>query len=380
MLKSYITAYPWDLIDHLDRTLDHLQGEVGIHGLHLWANVAPVNELRAGDVRPRILRDSGGLTFQPEGALLRGTSWRPIIADWARTREAVEPIVAACEKRGLDLRFALSIGEGGRVPLHHPESACVNALGAASQYAACPCDREVESFGRAIIDELSRRYGKHTIVLHDLFPAWTDHAQGLWTMPSSCGDLEKSVLSICFCENCCRLTAASGVDVSLARRQAVAIIDRGQTMLAESPALTDVLTDVPALAGHLAGQWDEMTSILTRWSSTKVDMLVARRASLTAIDSAVPAAFSAVPSALISRIDAGTELPHAAVVPAQRNELELGPAIARDVDAAGLVALLQEAVRFRFSAVNLGNLGVTGTALLDALRKAIRFARRTNPD
>lgn len=380
MLKAYITAYPWDLIDNLDRALDHLQGEVGIHGLHLWVSVAPVYEIRAGDVRPRVIRDGGGLTFQPEGGALRGTSWRPIIADWARTREAVGAIVAACESRGLDLRFALSIGEGGRVPLHHPESACVNALGAASQYAACPCDKEVEGYSRAIIDELSRRWGKRTLVLNDLFPAWTDHEQGRWMFPSNCGKLEKSALSVCFCESCCRISAAGGVDVTTARRQAVAIIDRGQTVNGEAQSFTDLLTDTTALAGHLSRQWNEMTALLTRWLTSKMELIVSHLVSPMALASTAPDSFLATPGALLSRINSPAELSSAATDAAKRNELEFSAGIAPSVDAAGLVALLQEVARSKFHAVNVGNYGVTTTAQLEAMRKAIRFARRSGTE
>ncbi len=374
MLKAFVTAYPWDLADHLDRTLDHLQGEVGITGLHLWAGVPPVNELRTGDVRPRILRDTGGLTFQPEGGTLRGTSWRPIISDWARTREAVANITAACDARGLDLRFALSIGSGGRIPLHHPETACVNALAAPSQYSACICDREVEAYSRAILDELARRFGKRTIVLHDLFPAWSDHAHGSWEMPAKCGELEKSALSICFCESCCQTSAAAGVDVTTARKQAGAIID-GAGRSGEVHGFAHLLADAPALSAHLAAQWAALAEILTRWTASRHAFVVHHDASPLSLAATAPDSFRELPSAILSQIE---NPDFSKMHVANHHELLLGPGLARSLDESQLVSLLQDAARCKYQAIHAGNCGTQTPAQWDALRKAIRFARRTS--
>lgn len=377
MLRAFVTAYPWDLADHLERSLDHLQGEVGITGLHLWANVPPVCELRAGDDRPRILRDSGGLTFQPDGGTLRGTSWRPILCDWARTREAVTNIVAACDARGLELRFALSISDGGRIPLHHPESACVNALGAASHFSGCPNDREVEGYGRAIIDELGRRWEKRAIVLHDFFPAWSDHAHGKWNLPAGCGGVERAALSVCFCESCCQVSAAAGVDVTTARKQTVAIIDGGRPTT-EMRCLKAMLTDTPALSAHLAAQWGAVTEMIRRWATPKTDFVIHQVAASTSLSTTAPESLYAAASAAVVQMESPAELEREFVSSSCHHELLLGPGIARDVDESQLVSLLQEAVRKKFQAINVGHAGTRTPREWDAPRKAIRFARRSS--
>lgn len=377
MLKTFVIAAPWDLADAPDRHLDFMHGEIGVSGLLLWVVVPEVHVVRAGEVHPRILRDSGGLLVQPEGVALRGTSWRPILADWTRTHAGVAAIVAACDRRGLELRFALTLGAGGRIARDHPETACVNALDAASQYTACLSHPEAESYARAVLDEVSRRCGRRTCVLFDLFPAWTDHRRGAWSLPGCCGDMEQSALSICFCDACCRISAAGGVDVTAARRQAAALIDGAAAGLSPPRRFTAALADAPALTAHLRAQWNERAALLARWSETRADLRVHRRAAGTALDAAMPPDFAGIPAGLVSQVDAPDELAVAAVESAKQSELLLGPALFRALDDPGLVHFLQEAAHRLGDGVYLGDYGTVPVSRWTALRQAVRYARRT---
>lgn len=380
MLKAFISAYPWDLIDNLDQALDRLHGELGIQGVHLWIAVPPVQQIRSRDIRPRILRDGGGLLFQPEGGVLRGTSWRPMIADWARTRDAVSAIVEGCAKRGVEVRLVVSLGEGGRTAAHHPESACVNALGAASTHSVCPFDAEVGGYWRAVMTELARRWGRRTLVLHDLGAAWTDHEYDRWTQPSGLGNVEKAVISVCFCESCCRVAGAVGVDVSAARQQAVDVINRWLNGAPPLFSISAALAAAPALSAYLACQWRALAEMVSRWAPLQTEIVVHRTMSPASLGFTATEAFWHTPAGVLTEIETPGALSSALCEGAKRNELLLAPSVCQDAGDAGLVALLQEVVRRGFCIVDVGNYGVMRESLFTPLRQAIRFARRTSSE
>ena len=139
MLKAFLTAYPWDLIDEgVDAVLDRLHGEVGISGVSVWVASPPVVQLRVRDVGPRVVRSRGGLFFHPDEQPYAATRCKPIVSGWVKGRHPLTRIAEACAERAMDLRVIVSAAMTGRLAQRHAEMACKNVFGCVPGQSGCP--------------------------------------------------------------------------------------------------------------------------------------------------------------------------------------------------------------------------------------------------
>ena len=90
MLRAFVSASPWDLIDDdLDGGLDRLHGEVGVTGVSLWAVAPPRVELRTRSINPRVFHTRGGAFFHPEGRYYDATRCKPIASARVKSSDPI---------------------------------------------------------------------------------------------------------------------------------------------------------------------------------------------------------------------------------------------------------------------------------------------------
>lgn len=183
MFESFIEVYPWDLHDGgIDHVLDHLQGELGVESLVIPFMAAPMSQLRTQEIRPRVFRTRGGAFFHPIDDLYEATRCKVAVSSWLRKKRPIENTLHHCSERDIKVRGAVSLMYQPRMVRRHPEFAVRNALGDFSTTCLCPFNADVESFGAAVMADVSSRGGISGIHLFD--PDTYTHSISGWDKSS----------------------------------------------------------------------------------------------------------------------------------------------------------------------------------------------------
>ena len=388
MLRAFVTAYPWDLIDEgIEPVLDRLQGEIGVTGMSLWAVVPPVVELRARDVEPRIFRTGGGLCFQPSERHYVETRFKPAVADGVHGRESLRRISEACAKRGLDLRLIVSAAAAGRVVQRHPELACKNVFGDASQRNLCLANPDVQSYLCGLAADLSSNYSWEGLSLIHFTLGWSEAFGDDLAVGVSLRDAARRLLAICFCESCRQKAVAAGVDVPAAARSAQVILEKHINAEASTDTAPDALgADNEPLTAYTHWRAAELCSLLRRIKKACAkELLLYRCTGALGADQLEEAdqlegLDLTIPDGIITRLRDSTDLASARSPTAQRNELQVSEAFVVGSDTGQLVSLMSHAVELGFTGIEISNYGMLPDATWIPIKQAFRFAKRSAPD
>jgi len=384
MLRTFVSAYPWDLIDEgLESGLDRLQGEVGIAGLSVWAACPPVTELRARTLEPRIFRTRGGALFRPDEAAYATTRFKPVASDWVKgpAHDPMTRIAAACTERNIELRILVSAAATGRLAQRYPDSACKNLFGAESQISLCLANLDVQEYLRCLIIDLVTTYRPAGVVLTDFVIAWYEAISLELQVPVALAAAEESALSTCFCESCHQRAGLVGVDVPRAMHALNALLQQalggGRT---GSGRLNDLLAENVDLRAYFQWRTAELTSLLRRLTESCARDLLLVRTLMAHERSQQDGLELSIPAAVITSIDAAGQLPAAACPGALRSEVGLSAAFIKAADGAELVGAFVQAGEQGMSGVQLDHLGILTDPMLTSVKQAVRFARRSRVD
>jgi len=384
MFQFFLTAYPWDLVhDDLDGVLDRLHGEVGVTGLSVWIGVPPVSQLRVREVTPRVFRTRGGVFFHPDGERYASTRCKPMMSEWVKSRRPLQRLSDACQDRGMTFRTVVSASRTGRLVGRHPEMACKNAFGDESQSSLCLANPDVQAYLSGLVSDLSARDGVSGVTIADFALGWTDAWADVVDSPTSIGDAELRLLSICFCESCQQGATSAGVDVGMARRSAQTFLqrtfDRGSPT-SEAEFGSHISDDQP-LVEFNAWRTKVLSSLLKRLvDACSCELVLDRQLSEYICGWGTELDFT-LPSAVVSTMHVPEELPGPLICPhAQRNELRIPIDAALEPDASEVVRILPQAVDAGFSVVEMSDHGLLPDVAFVPIKQAIRFAKRSAGD
>lgn len=379
MLQAFVTAYPWDLIDEgVKAVLDRLHGEVGVTGLSLWVGTPPLTQLRVHDAEPRVFTTRGGLFFQPSDQHYAATRCKPVVSGWLRGRNPLATIARACHERKIELRVMLSAAMTGRVARRYPEMACKNVFGSGSRMSVCLVHPDVQTYLCGLAADVSTNYDLAAVSIADFTLAWSEALSQGVDRGVPLGEVERSLLSICFCESCHQKAMDAGVEVTSAMRSVRVVLDKTlQTGTPIDRSLDALLADTEPLAAYIRWRTGELSALLQRIKD-------ACRCELTLICNLnrperkeMEDLDLGIPDALITRLDERGQL-HTALLPgARRSEFCLPASFALGQRGTELVALLARAAELGFAAVDIDHYGVLPDPTFASIKQAIRFARRT---
>ncbi len=379
MVRVFITAYPWDLIDEdLGAVLDRLHGEVGVTGVSVWAGCPPLTQLRVRAVEPRVFTTRGGLFFHPSDERYAGTRCKPVVSSWLKGRDPLARIADACAERGLELSVIVSAAATGRLAQSHAAMACKNALGTVSRMSVCLANPDVQTYLCSLVADLSSNYRLAGVSVTDFVIAWFEALYGDLRVAVPLGETERSLLAACFCESCHQKATAVGVDVAAAQRSVQIVLQRSfDEGAATNQQFAVLLADNAPLAAYYRRRGDELSSLLKNLVEVcECDLLLDREPDAPAREQHVGLDFG-IPAAVITRLRHGDEPASALCPSAQRSELHLAESFAIGAHGPELVSLLSQAAGQGFSAARIDNYGLLPETGLTAIKQAIRYARRS---
>ncbi len=381
MLRVFVTAYPWDLMDEgVAPALDRLHGEVGVSGVSVRVATAPVMQLRARDLGPRVFRTRGGVFFHPDEERYAGTRCKPIVSSWLKRRDPLKRIADACEGRGMELRVMISAARTGRLAQRHAEMACRNAFGDDSHVSLCLANADVQAYLCGLVADLSANYTLSGVTLSDFRLGWAEALATDLCAAHRLGEAQSALLFTCFCESCHQRATAAGVDVPMARRSVQTILQTSfDNGVAADLNIDTLLADDTPLAAYYRWRTREMCSLLGRLAELCTCELLLDRALHEPGSRYHSGLDLSIPAAVLTRIDRPDQLASALCPTARRSELRLPGSLTVGAQAPELVSTLAKAAELGLAGVEIDNYGLLPEPALTALKQAIRFARRSTP-
>ncbi len=375
MFESMIEVFPWDLHDgDVERVLDHLQGELGIESLVIPVMVSPISQLRTQKISPHMFRTRGGAFFHPDEDRYQATRCKVAMSSWLKQKSPIENTLRACCERDIGVRAGVSLMHHPRIARRHPEFAVRNALGDCSTTLLCPFNADVESFGAAVMADVSAREGVSGIHLVD--PDTCTHRVDGWEKSpwQSLGPFTQFCLSLCFCESCYQRAHGTGYDLGKAREMVCGLIDTA--IQSSEHATVDWQAQVADHDGLMAMlQWRSvgLVSVLSGLlEASEVSVWLDRGG----LDAECVSGISAWPDecSVVANIGSIEDLD--ALDAGQRGKLcmRVGPEVA----GTDLVSLLKQASSSGVPSAVIGNYGVMPRSREDFVRQAVRFSRRAS--
>jgi len=344
----------------------------------VWAVGPPTLQLRVRTEPPQLFRSDGGAHFQPETFHYTSSRCKPPTAEWIRSRNPLEKIVAGCADRDLRCRIMVSVSHAGRTAERHPAFATKNALGLESRHAICPLNPDVQAWLLGLMSDLSTNYEPDAVVLSDLVCSWPDVSEvGM----ASCGSrlaLLEHLLATCMCESCRQGAAKAGVDVKAVERDLTGQINRatrGDTG-GRSPK-EEPQTHPEIFASYLAWQSDALVGLvreLCRTATCEILLLDDRR------DGARPSWGSEIaadgPRIIRRQVDDLEVLKEQTnMVAREEVRIVLTDELLRE--GSSLVHDVTSLAERGYAGVMLDHFGAIPQERDSAVRQAVRFARRT---
>ncbi len=317
---------------------------------------------------PVVVRTRGGLLFAPDDEACAAIRCRPIVAEIARGRNRLGAAVTAVRDRGLGLRVALSTLRLGRLAERHAACAFKNALDDVSPTRLCSTHPDVRAMVASLVAQVGRMFAPDAIVLHDWDLGWMGEATAGLTIPVADRDLVCGLLAVCFCESCRQQAAERGLDVDAAVRSVRVTL---HNVLESGPAgvrsFAEHLAADPVLRAYVADQSTRLTRATAHLAGTCGIPIILHRTGREHADSLE----------FVQRSVTGVCWQYSGVEFPDGCELEFRVEAETVSRPQGLVADVGAATARGVTAVTFAELGRLTPPAGEAVKQAIRYARRS---
>ncbi|MCA9253948.1 MAG: hypothetical protein R3E58_17080 [Phycisphaerae bacterium] len=264
MFTTGILADIWNVVDFgIEESLDQIQS-LGAQSISLRVTSSRVSQLRAGELdAPRIFRSDGGYFFQPDKSKYSNTRIKPVVASWLKSRDPLEQIVEACQKRDIELRLRISTLESPVIAARHPEAASKTVFGDVASETLSAANRDVVELLRATVIDLSNRFAPAAIEVDGL----TFHSGAMYEQEFDAGNGFHLLMELSFDESSAQSAISRGVDVEAVTRWVrVAlqkVLDGGDPL---ETSLEEMAAEALPLKQYINSQIDDVTSLVEQMS------------------------------------------------------------------------------------------------------------------
>jgi hypothetical protein len=226
MPTTTLWVYPWDIIDEgIETCLDRIKDELGIDRVSVAALYHSGKFLLPRNPKRRVyFPEPGACYFPPSHERYRDLAIQPI-RSWVAEDDAYGRIRSAAADRGLEFEaWVLGFHNTG-IGARHPEVCLENAYGDRYPFALCPANPDARRFIAAVIDDLLARYEPDSVFLETHNYMNYGHGFHHEFTPAPSTDVDKYLLSLCFCEHCSRAFEDAGIETEQVRRWITEYLD-----------------------------------------------------------------------------------------------------------------------------------------------------------
>ncbi|MGH3646986.1 MAG: hypothetical protein ACRDTM_07410, partial [Micromonosporaceae bacterium] len=208
MVSAVGYAYPWDFDDPA------AAGRAVELGVDAVAVAASYHTTRAATplhpTRRTLVASHAALYVPVRTAAWRGARLVPAAPSWPGSFEQSRDAVRGA---GLGVHAWIVLTHNSRLGAGHPDLTVRNAFGESYEYALCPASDEVADYCATLVGEILELGEPDGVILEACGPLGIDHGGhhdklefAAWT------DVQRALLSLCFCAACERLYRTAGID------------------------------------------------------------------------------------------------------------------------------------------------------------------------
>lgn len=371
-----ILYYLWDFAADDGRLLERVVGEVAIDHV-----VVPVVTGARTTFHPLVRPDApnfhtdGGWHFRPSTKAYQNVVLRPRKARWFAAGDLLAQLRERVATWNLKLHARIDMRAVQQLVDDQPHVMQRNAWGQETPAAgACASNADVRELLRATLEDLSR-YGLAGYELRDWQP---DHAvDHACSRPYDWHPRVRQLLDMCFCASCRQIAERAGIDADQVARSVRVQVER---LLGEGAARAPSEASEPdqLVAAYVSARAADTATWLRRQAEDKPECrrLLLRELDRPAIGPCAPWVhmLRVPPAHRIGDEDWRTrlepELPRLAALslPAWRSLF---------ADSTALVSLVHKVVDSGIAVVDFEGLTEAPAEVIDWLRQAVRFARRS---
>jgi hypothetical protein len=381
LFQANLFCHPWDFVERdIDPVLSLVQGTLGATGLTLAVSLAPQAVLCRRTGAPlRVVRTAGGVAYTLDEDRYAATRCKPRALTEIKCPCSPRDIVEACRARGLGVRLAVSCLRMGRVAGRYPFAAVRNPLDEVSGVRLCPSNPDVVEMVASLVAEIGDTFAPDAVVLQDMDRGKPSDTDDL-SLPDAAAGAAR-LLSLCFCESCHQLAGRAGIDVAAAVRSARVELAR---QLAAEPEPAAPRVPDPLLEQYMEWQSRSLADALDgirRRCRTK--LLLHRSQAQWDAGALLEGWIERGGSLLTDRLEVPEPGPrgdqHRSGKPAAvaaKTEIAFDAAEVHQRGPQWLVAAMAETAGAGYAGVDIASLSVLTPPLVDAVKQAIRYARR----
>lgn len=392
MRVALMQCHPWDFeIEGVDEVLGRIAGELGLDAVSVAVVHRDARQLRPRGNPPGVSSfcTSAGAAFQPDATRYGNSRLRPAPAGWLKSRGLLRRISEAARRHRLALRWRVSCCESDMLVARHPFAACVNFLGDASDRRLCPAHPEVRQYLSGLVDDLSTNHPAEAIELEEIgFGPLREG--GLYDASLPCeSDLDRMLLSWCFCAACRQRAAEKGVNVDELTARMREHFDPNPRLLNPSSVVAtfDALcVRWPVFAAFQAVRRETVAFLLRGVRQSADRRLLVKLPDDMTLAAVEPPALTEWCDGFILGASLGAERnaegprsvpdPARFDIPPERRELTFACHPPRCVEGPSLVSAVHAASRAGGAAIRFADYGTSPEPCLEWVRQAVRFARR----
>ena len=214
-MHSGLWMYVWDLRDEgLERVLG-FTADLGLNAVNLASSYHAGFFLHPHNPKHKMYYAMDGTVyFQPNIEFYNKTKLKPKMADVSMDKDWFAEVGRNLDQFGLNLVAWTVCAHNTRLGILHPECTVRNIFGDRYPHALCPSNEDVRNYIKALCYDLATRYPLYAVQLEAPGFMGIPHGHHHERYGVVLGEMEKKLLSLCFCDSCVKKAEEQGINVS----------------------------------------------------------------------------------------------------------------------------------------------------------------------
>ncbi|WP_457946976.1 hypothetical protein ACTAQI_15310 [Pseudarthrobacter sp. alpha12b] len=221
MVKPQVTGYlyPWDVLG--DPAAASWVKDTGVHRVALAAAYHSVRAATPRHPGRRVVDAGSAALYVPVTGAWDGNVPTPgDAAEWTGRDDSFSEAAEIIRRAGLPVDAWMVLTHSSAVGKKHPGLCVQNAFGEIYRHALCPSHPAVREYAAALVAQVMELGRPDGLVLEAVGPLGFSHQnQHEKTAGADYSPWVQAMLSLCFCDACCRTYSSRGIATETVRRR-----------------------------------------------------------------------------------------------------------------------------------------------------------------